>query len=295
MFHWYRRAAVCFVFLPDLALSATVLQAQSMEELQESIAHCRWFTRSWTLQELIAPLHIHFFNQDWDLCFTKVSASAGLAQITGIGTGILEHRQDLSAISVAQKISWAATQESTRLEDLAYSLLGIFEINMPLLYGEEERAFLRLQTEIISSCLDSTIFAWMLPEGNAEERTQRPIHLYSGALALSPLLFRNCADVESLDSASFEMFLSNRGIKLRAQFGICQIHGASGSFMILPVCRVQSQVYNIQLRNVGQGIFARQNPCNLLHVKPWNVAHRLVLGPFLLEQLPSRSLTPPPP
>lgn len=288
MFQWYRRAAVCYVFLPDLALSSSALEPS--KNLRAEIEHCRWFTRSWTLQELIAPLHINFFNRDWELCFTKASASAVLAQITGIDTGILEHSKDLSAVSVAQKMSWAATRASTRIEDAAYSLMGIFEINMPLLYGEEDRAFLRLQTEIISSCPDPTILAWMVPEDDAAERLEKPITQYSGVMASSPNFFRDCADVETLsDQAIFDFSMSNRGIKLRAQFGLFQIRGGGGSYIVLPVCRRQGKVYNIQLRNVGRGSFARQNPDKLIHDTVSK--HRLTLDPFLLKQLPTRSLT----
>lgn len=290
MFQWYRRATVCYVFLPDLTLPIPALQA--VEKLRAGIEHCRWLTRSWTLQELIAPAHIHFFNRNWELCFTKASAAAVLAEITGIDTGILEHKKDLSAVSVAQKMSWAATRESTRIEDAAYSLMGIFEINMPLLYGEEERAFLRLQTEIIYSCPDPSILAWMLPEDDPENMSQGDLDQYSGVMASSPICFRDCADVEKLsDQAVFDFSMSNRGIKLRAQFGLFRMRGGSGSQIILPVCQAQGHVFHIQLRNVGRGSFARQDPSKLVHIKPWDVRHRLTLDPYLLKQLPSRSPT----
>lgn len=290
MFQWYGRAVVCYVFLPDLTLSSSALE--SSENLRANIEHCRWFTRSWTLQELIAPLYHNFFNRDWELCFTKASASAALAQITRIDTGILEHSKDLSAVSVAQKMSWAATRESTRIEDAAYSLMGIFEINMPLLYGEEDRAFLRLQTEIINSCPDPTILAWTLPEDNSTERLEKPITQYSGVMASSPIFFRDGADVEALsDQAIVDFSMSNRGIKLRAQFGLFRIRRGGGSHIILPVCRRQGKVYGIQLRNVGRGSFARQNPTTLIHERMWDVRHRLTLDPFLLKQLPTRPFT----
>lgn len=290
MFQWYKRATVCYVFLPDLTLSAPTLE--SGKNLRAAIEHCRWFTRSWTLQELIAPLHIHFFNQEWELCFTRDSAAAVLAAITGIDTDILEHKKDLSAVSVAQKMSWAATRESTRIEDASYSLMGIFQINMPLLYGEEERAFLRLQTEIINSYPDPSILAWMLPEDDEEKKAQGGLDQYSGVMASSPILFRDCVDVEKLpDQAVFDFSMSNRGIKLRAQFGLYEMRGGRGSQVILPVCQVGRHVHYIRLRNVGRGSFARQEPSQLTHIKPWDVSHELTLDPYLLKQLATRSLT----
>lgn len=287
MFQWYKRAAVCYVFLPDLTISAPALEPG--EKLQAAIEHCRWFARSWTLQELIAPLHIHFFNREWELCFTKASAAAVLAAITGIDTDILEHKKDLSAVSVAQKMSWAATRESTRIEDASYSLMGIFQINMPLLYGEEERAFLRLQTEIINSCPDPSILAWKLPEDDEEKKAQAGLDQYSGVMASSPLSFRDCADAEKLsDQAVFDFSMSNRGIKLRAQFGLFRACDRSVSQVILPVCRAQGHVRHIQLRNVGRGSFARQDPSKLFSIKRGDVKHRLTLEPYLLKQLPGR-------
>ncbi|KAK7697929.1 hypothetical protein SLS64_013016 [Diaporthe eres] len=190
MFRWYKRAAVCYVFLSDLARFSSPGDAG---ELQASIEHCRWFSRSWTLQELIAPLHIKFYDGDWGFCFTKEMASEALARITGIHVDILNHQIDLSAVPVAQKMSWAATRQSTRIEDVAYSLVGIFGIHMPLLYGEEERAFLRLQAEIISLFPDPTILAWMLrlePSANDSKDTENS---YSGVMASSPLPFQDCS------------------------------------------------------------------------------------------------------
>lgn len=287
MFRWYKRAVICYVFLPDLTRFPG---SEDEGELQASIEHCRWFTRSWTLQELIAPMHINFYNQDWEFCFTKAMASKVLAHITGIDVDILNHKKDLSTASVAQKMSWAGTRQSTRIEDVAYSLLGIFGIHMPMLYGEEERAFLRLQTEIISSCPDPSILAWMLPMENPEDNPKDPGDSYSGVIASSPLAFRDCAQVTSLsDQSLFDFDMSNRGIRLRAQFGLLPLGKAKGSCLVLPVCRFQNEVYGVRLRNRGSGHFIRQNAYGLTHISPREVAHRLVLDPFLLPQLPSPS------
>lgn len=284
MFRWYKRAAICYVFLSDLARFSW---PYDVGELQASIKHCRWFSRSWTLQELIAPSHIKFYDQDWNFCFTKQMASEALARITGIDQDILNHKIDLTAVSVAQKMSWAATRQSTRIEDLAYSLLGIFGINMPMLYGEEERAFLRLQAEIISSCPDSTVLAWTLPPETPEYILDAPEDSYSGVMASSPLPFEFCAEVKRLSNQPlFDFSMSNRGIQLRAQFAL----EAQGSCLILPVCQIKDEVFGIRMRNLGKGCFVRQNPYQLVQISPWAVAHRLVLEPFLLKQIPPSSI-----
>lgn len=287
MFRWYQRAAVCYVLLSDLTL---------VTDAQLEIGHCRWFKRSWTLQEMVAPSNVKFYNKDWKFCFSKDTASEVLARITGVSIDILEHNIDLSEISVAQKMSWAANRQATRIEDLAYSLLGIFDINMPLLYGEEEKAFLRLQSEIISSSPDPTIFAWTLPGLRRPESISGNMlatSSFSGVMAWSPRLFQNCGNLERLmDQPLMEISMSNRGIKLRAQFGLRQVaQGSTKRGLVLPVCHVQGRVYGLWMRNTGRGCFVRQNPHGLVEIRPWNVTHRLMLEPFLMTQLPSSPTT----
>lgn len=295
MFRWYQRAEVCYVYLSDLeAPTPPEQQPRGSEQQQQQVLirssaeHCRWFTRSWTLQELIAPPHIDFFDQNWTLCFTKAAASEALSLITGISVDILQHERDLSTVSVAQKMSWAATRQSTRIEDAAYSLLGIFGIHMPMLYGEEGMAFQRLQTEIIASWPDLSILAWTLQDGGAEDEC------FSGAMASAPSLFRNCGRVESLTNQSFLDFsMSNRGIRLRAQFGLLDVEGAPGCGLgclgcglILPVCKMgeDGEVLAIEMRNIGRGCFVRQHAGRL--VRPRGGKHLLMLDPVLLTRLP---------
>jgi len=116
----------------------------------------RWFTRGWDLQELIAPVVVEFYAQDWSAIGTKSDLRQELTLITGIDLQVLGGAE-LSACNVAERMSWAAFRETTRAEDKAYSLLGIFQINMPLLYGEGKRAFLRLQEEILKTYDDYTV------------------------------------------------------------------------------------------------------------------------------------------
>ncbi|OJJ34652.1 hypothetical protein ASPWEDRAFT_109715, partial [Aspergillus wentii DTO 134E9] len=147
MYRWYENAVVCYTYLVDI-------------EDESEIAASRWFTRGWTLQELIAPLNMLFFNKSWMFLGTKDGLRDTLALLTGIPPGVLSGQDDLDSISVAQRLSWAAFRVTTRPEDRAYSLLGIFGINMPLIYGEGGRAFIRLQEEILKVFDDQTIFAW---------------------------------------------------------------------------------------------------------------------------------------
>ncbi|KAJ0305620.1 hypothetical protein COL516b_005317 [Colletotrichum fioriniae] len=158
MFKWYRRADICYAWLSDLDPSADIV---SDFDGSGDLGKCRWFTRGWTLQELIAPREVEFYDRDWTLVGRKSELVRQLYAVTAIAIDVL--RGDEGALwrtCVAEKMSWAAGRETTRVEDAAYCLMGIFGINMPLFYGEEERAFRRLQNEIMRESDDVTILAW---------------------------------------------------------------------------------------------------------------------------------------
>jgi hypothetical protein len=164
MFDWYRRSRVCYAYLSDVPprISISLLN----DEFSEYVGKSRWFTRGWTLQELIAPKSVEFYDESWNLIGRKGRSGANrkftehLSEATQINFSALTGWNSLSSFSVAQRMSWAAGRATTRVEDMAYSLLGLFEINMPLLYGEGMRAFSRLQEEILKASDDESIFAW---------------------------------------------------------------------------------------------------------------------------------------
>ncbi|PIL25312.1 hypothetical protein GSI_13201 [Ganoderma sinense ZZ0214-1] len=155
MFNWYRAAQVCYAFLADVPSDEDVLSAEGSK-----FRMSRWFTRGWTLQELIAPHWVIFLSQDWDILGTKHGLADVIQEITFIDPDILTHKKDLSDESVADRMRWASKRKTTRVEDAAYSLLGIFGITMTTLYGEGQYAFRRLQEEILRRIPDQSIFAW---------------------------------------------------------------------------------------------------------------------------------------
>jgi hypothetical protein len=143
MFRWYRNAARCYVYLSDVSTSGSERDS-GMLPLRNS----RWFTRNWTLQELIAPPSVQFFSGEGELLGDKKSLEQQLHEITRIAIPALQGKP-LSEFSVSERMSWAEKRTSKRKEDKAYSLLGIFDVHMPLIYGEgEKHAFKRLQEEI---------------------------------------------------------------------------------------------------------------------------------------------------
>lgn len=170
-----------------------------------------WFSRGWTLQELIAPTEVLFFTDgekreengesdddsdgelerehvqdqvrsNWVCLGRKSSMCERLSFITGIDSGILSHTRDMRSISVAKRMSWASKRVTTRIEDRAYCLLGLFDISMPMLYGEGEKSFIRLQEEIMKESNDESLFLWT--DDNADPNT------ITGLLARSPDLFK---------------------------------------------------------------------------------------------------------
>ncbi|EJT75546.1 hypothetical protein GGTG_05479 [Gaeumannomyces tritici R3-111a-1] len=168
MYRWYNRAKVCFVFLADLDLDPESDLASYSEptELEEALGRCRWFTRGWTLQELIAPVAIEFYNRHWKKVGSHATLQSALAKASGIrnltfGDGSFFRNRGARAlqdVAVAERMSWASKRRTTRVEDVAYCLMGIFDINMPLLYGEGQKAFQRLQEEILKRSNDMSIF-----------------------------------------------------------------------------------------------------------------------------------------
>ena len=132
----------------------------SLLQIYQQLARSRWFTRGWTLQELLAPSDVEFFCKSWTSLGGLDDLVDVISEITGIKRSVLRKEERIKSCSVACRMSWAARRKTTRIEDEAYSLLGLFGINMPLLYGEGSMAFIRLQKEIIQASPDQSILAW---------------------------------------------------------------------------------------------------------------------------------------
>ncbi|CAI6331444.1 unnamed protein product [Periconia digitata] len=205
MYRWYQEASLCIVVLEDVRVGGREYIADA--NFGYLVAQTRWITRGWTLQELIAPRRMHFVDADWQFLTTKSVASGELNAATGIPRYVLE-TGNMGNSSIAQKMSWAAHRTTTRLEDRAYSLLGIFGVNIPMLYGEGANAFARLQEEILRTTPDDSIFYWKLDTDCSA--TCR------GLLAPSPSAFKDCGNV----TAGPPVLVSNTnmGISLRLRF-----------------------------------------------------------------------------
>ncbi|PIL24235.1 hypothetical protein GSI_13988 [Ganoderma sinense ZZ0214-1] len=157
MYAWYQQASVCYAYLYDVNARGA---PHSSFQVHEQFSNSQWHKRGWTLQELIAPRTVVFLSRDWRVLGAKDSLARIIKTITGIDTEILSHQTPLSDVSVARRMSWASRRVTRRIEDRAYSLMGIFGIHMPTIYGEGRHAFLRLQEEILKQLPDQTLFVW---------------------------------------------------------------------------------------------------------------------------------------
>jgi hypothetical protein len=286
MFKWYQNAQVCYVYLVDVPSFGSDL---SSEVNDDKFSKSRWFTREWTLQELIAPRCIQFFRQDWTLIGTKglhtESAQDALenspsndpfllklAKITGIREEVLQDPLAIRRTSVAQRMFWAAQRQTTREEDIAYALMGLFGVHMPILYGEgQKNAFKRLQLEIIKSSPDQSIFAW---RANRES---------SGLLAESPLDFADSGAIHpgnplptsSTAVSSYSMTNMGLSINLPIRHGLdmpeaglvlaalrCWIP-VDGTFRRIQV--YLRHIHRISPTESGQRIYRRER-CNTLEL-----------------------------
>ena len=218
MYRWYANAKICYAYLHDVDGSSFPTKKDE-EEYPNSNQWPEWFSRGWTLQEMIAPRDLQFFNKHWQPIGNKKSLAGTLKSITGVPEHILADGLEGNRPCVAQIMSWAAKRTTTRMEDRAYSLMGLLDVNMPMLYGEGKKAFHRLQLEIIHSSNDQSIFAWGY---GSNVRT-------GSVLADDPSFFKDCSYMKLMDHDQFIKFpqpfstnadhfdvfpITNRGIQI---------------------------------------------------------------------------------
>ncbi|KAG8168088.1 hypothetical protein KVR01_003777 [Diaporthe batatas] len=255
MFKWYANAGVCIAYLSDVTPE------------QPSVEDSQWFTRGWTLPELIAPEVVEFFDREWNHIGTRAELCNEIRRITDIDEKILRYDVSsgntieglLSEVPVARKMSWASGRATTREEDMAYSLLGIFGINMQLLYGEGSNAFMRLQLEIMKETNDMTLFAWTCSSDNPY---QQGAPEYRGILATSPGEFEDTGNVVFTRDIKYnpEYTMTNKGLRIETRFVV----GEDTTHFLKLQCKWDDgppgQSLAIPLKDHGGGIFLRSDP-----------------------------------
>jgi hypothetical protein len=238
MFQWYKGSAVCYAYLYDVS-----------DNIEANLATSRWVTRGWTLQELIAPREIVFFSKHWQALGTRSRLAGHLARVTGIDKAYLAGKS-LKEACIAQKMSWVAKRTTLRKEDMAYCLLGIFDVNMPLIYGEGRKAFRRLQEILVREYpKDHSLFAWgtiveRLPgqiNDVGQIRAGKPITYepglaireLHGLLAKSPEDFRDCGQVVHAPAATWYFRVSHDRVSVTTL-------SSDSAYVYLPVVRAST-------------------------------------------------------
>ncbi|KAK4159239.1 heterokaryon incompatibility protein-domain-containing protein [Cladorrhinum sp. PSN259] len=311
MFRWYESAEVCYTYLADVPSQPN----WDTSKPGHSFSSSRWFTRGWTLQELLAPSIVVFFASDWSIIATRGELSGSISSITGIDAAFLfdasvhpspyfawqqQHKHGnlrvpvsrlpddikpkagrsskIFSTSLAERMSWASNRKTTRVEDTAYCLLGILGVNMPLIYGEGSRAFIRIQEELLKISDDMTILAWglFLERKRLEWREiQHPWKVYSdplaqhshpfrsrchlsGLLAKNPACFRGCGNIMRMDFDTFDVSFTLNNRRLSTSLPLSD---DDHPYLILP-CRLKSHPFNllaIELIREGGNTFARRS------------------------------------
>jgi len=258
MFKWYQDAGICYAYLEDvdvtIDLTTDIIDLTTPDprpSLPRQFSASRWFTRGWTLQELIAPQDVRFYTRSWNFIASRQkdeSYARLIEERTGIPVSVLRrdmccyvgqrlrdtahqssqecpgcHRginslDVLNDHSIAERMSWAAARQTTRIEDQAYCLLGLFGVHMPLLYGEGSRAFIRLQEEIIKISDDQSIFAFasQYEDGNDSLLARSPHAFDKSDFTFLP-------KAENRQQESTNMVLTSKYIQTRMMVCPCTV------------------------------------------------------------------------
>jgi hypothetical protein len=250
MYTWYKRSSVCYAYLEDVLKDES--KDHSLENHPKEIGPFRrsewlesiWFKRGWTLQELIAPKTVRFYTRDWNFIATKSDMADLIWAKTNIDVEVLKNPFN-SRMNVAKTMSWAKGRTTSREEDRAYSLMGLFGVNMPTLYGEGSRAFIRLQEEIMRTTYDHSLFAWKTKPSSR------------GLLAPSPEEFSESSAVVSIDYDEYagwfrnqtptpEYTLTNFGIRIQLPLEQTNDRGVYRAYL---ACNTRSQLSSSNSRS----------------------------------------------
>ena len=230
MYRWYAKSAICYAYLNDVEGNEEVINKPG-----STFRSSRWFTRGWTLQELIAPKEVLFLAPGWECVGRKTEIAEFLEDVTRVGRDILIDPEGyLPQVCISQIMYWASGRQTARIEDRAYSLIGLFNISLPIIYGEGNRAFQRLQEEIMRLSFDHSIFAWHLT---------KPC---SGPLAESPDAFAKSGEVRSMPPRDYEtrykgfiphrLDYSMKSLGLKIQLPLFKVPHHPGLYYALIAC-----------------------------------------------------------
>ncbi|KAH9476311.1 Vegetative incompatibility protein HET-E-1 [Psilocybe cubensis] len=272
MYKWYQQAEVCYAYLTDVSASDNPFNQKSQ------FRECRWFTRGWTLQELIAPLSVVFYDKDWIEIGTKSSLCKIITEITNISKQVLLVNHG-GEISIAARMSWASNRKTTKVEDMAYCLLGLFGINMPILYGEGQDAFSRLQREIIGTSDDQTIFAWAGGHGGTG---------VAGLLAKSPKDFAPSSHLSHIKVDTNRSPYSITNVGLSIELPLQPVSGNANQYKVLLNCLSGGSLVGIYLIKDKEGQYVRTRTTETFTDTADNLQRYKRERIYIKEPVPSR-------
>lgn len=242
MFEIYRRASKCYVHLAD------VHTVESPEALDSPFRKSKWFTRGWTLQELIAPSTVEFFTSDWRRIGDKEGMVKIIEEITRIEHAVLRGTRPARDLPIARVMMYATKRETTRTEDRAYSLMGLFGVNMPTIYGEGgKRAFARLQYEIMARSPAHSLLAWIDTQQRYRSCSVLAplISCYSESSNIVDIPYHDFAQAWKLDDEIVGFHKGPHG--LRAKLPIFDVPGSDEIHAIAVIaCKVIDSIHNRQ-------------------------------------------------
>ncbi|KAF5512349.1 Vegetative incompatibility protein HET-E-1 [Colletotrichum aenigma] len=241
MFRWYQGSTTCYAYLADVN--------EGDRNFHDSFRASRWFQRGWTLQELLAPNNVVFYDRSWQLLGSKNRLAGIVEEVTGIPRPYLLGYVGLQSASVAQRMAWAAKRTTTKEEDIAYCLFGIFNVTIPMIYGEGNQAFTRLQEEIMKRTSDDSILAWGLATDLAPvEGSNGGVKRFGSVLATNPAAFLHSGTIVSrgnLDVSGIRggFLHAKLGLHVDADgqtFGLLNCHPKDSDHKAvgIPLCRV---------------------------------------------------------
>lgn len=205
MYAWYQRSEICFAYLSD------VPDDTSPRPMRSNFRLSRWFSRGWTLQELVAPAQVIFYGANWSFIGDKLLLCIVLEDTTRVPHDLLLGQKGLNHFSIAQRMARASKRKTTRVEDTAYCSLGLCDINMPLLYGEGVKAFQRLQEEIIKQTDDQSLFTWTVEPFSPMSWT------LASVLATSPADFARSSQIHRLhEELGDPSVVTKKGVQIHA-------------------------------------------------------------------------------
>ena len=232
MYMWYRCSTTCYAYLDDVPSNTNGDGGHS-----SALAQSEWFTRGWTLQELLSPYEVKFVDQEWHSIGTRRGLSRLISKFTHIpattvtryvGTDVAGSYSPTSG--VGEVMSWAARRKTTRYEDRAYSLLGMLGVHLPAMYGERHNAFHRLQVQIVESCEDDSIFAWQVNTATEYQSFLAPTLEFFDGCRSRPLHPDSMWDKEP-----GERRMTNKGLRLEPLLRLYKKNRFTGDCFLMPL------------------------------------------------------------